>query len=138
MRVKLKQSDYNAMIVYARQNLPNEACGLLAGHQTETEIVVEKVFCLTNADASPEHFSMHPQEQLQAVKEMRRLGLSPLGNFHSHPQTPARPSQEDIRLAYDSSAVYMILSLAQKEPVLKAFEIQSGSVVVHTLEMIDA
>ena len=44
---------------------------------------------------------MDPKEQLKAIKDMRANGLTPLGNWHSHPETPARPSQEDIRLAYD-------------------------------------
>jgi len=52
----------------------------------------------------------------------------PLGNFHSHPSTPARPSMEDIRLAYDPSASYLILSLAEEVPVLKAFGITGDTV----------
>jgi proteasome lid subunit RPN8/RPN11 len=87
---------------------------------------VEKVYLLSNPDQSPEHFSIDPCEQLAAVKDIRKNGLSPLGNFHSHPASPARPSAEDIRLAYDSSAVYLILSLAGPAPVLKAFSVQNG------------
>ena len=79
-------------------------------------------------DASPEHFSLEPREQLAAVKDMRARGLRPLGNYHSHPATPARPSAEDIRLALDPAATYLILSLAGAEPVLKAFRIESGQV----------
>jgi proteasome lid subunit RPN8/RPN11 len=60
---------------------------------------------------------------------MRANSWLPLGNFHSHPSTPARPSKEDIRLAYDPSASYLILSLAEEIPVLKAFGI-TGDVVV--------
>jgi proteasome lid subunit RPN8/RPN11 len=57
---------------------------------------------------------------------MRAKGLKPLGNYHSHPNTPSRPSAEDIRLAFDPSASYMIVSLAGSEPVLKSFHIESG------------
>lgn len=65
---------------------------------------------------------MDPQEQLKAVKDMRAGGLKMLGNWHSHPETPSRPSQEDIRLSFDINATYMILSLQDKDsPVLKAF-----------------
>jgi len=59
---------------------------------------------------------------------MRANSWLPLGNFHSHPSTPARQSKEDIRLAYDPSASYLILSLAEDIPVLKAFGI-TGDVV---------
>ena len=67
---------------------------------------------------------MDPKEQLEAVKDMRANGIVPLGNWHSHPVSPSRPSEEDKRLAYDSSASYMILSLMDEEPVLNSFHIE--------------
>lgn len=135
MKIKIKQSDYDAIVAHAKAGLPNEACGLIAGTADGEEKRIEKVYLLTNADQSPEHFTISPKEQLGAIKDMRALGLSPLGNFHSHPATPARPSQEDIRLAYDPAASYLILSLAGEEPVLKAFEIANGTVALQTLEI---
>ena len=79
---------------------------------------------MTNIDASNEHFSMDPREQLAAVKDMRANGYELLGNVHSHPESPSRPSEEDKRLAYDSKVNYLILSLMEIDnPVLKAFNI---------------
>jgi proteasome lid subunit RPN8/RPN11 len=135
MKIRIKQADYNAIVAHAKAGLPNEACGLIAGTADGEEKRIEKVYLLTNTDQSPEHFTISPKEQLGAIKDMRALGLSPLGNFHSHPATPARPSQEDIRLAYDPAASYLILSLAGEEPVLKAFEIANGTVALQTLEI---
>ena len=67
------------------------------------------------------------REQLAAVKDMRQNGFSPLGNWHSHPASPSRPSEEDKRLAYDSRASYLILSLLdQGDPVLNSFHIEDG------------
>lgn len=55
---------------------------------------------------------------------MRKNGFVPLGNWHSHPESPSRPSEEDKRLAFDSKASYMILSLMDREtPVLNSFKI---------------
>ena len=60
---------------------------------------------------------------------MRKNGLEPLGNWHSHPETPARPSKEDIRLAFDSKASYLIMSLMDQEnPVIHAFRVREGQV----------
>lgn len=85
---------------------------------------IQKVYLLTNIDQSNEHFSMDPKEQLAAVKDMRANGLKLLGNFHSHPESPSRPSEEDKRLAYDSKVNYLILSLMDLEnPVFNAFRI---------------
>ncbi len=135
MTVKLQQADYNAIVAHARAGLPNESCGLLAGTVEGSLKTVKKVYLLSNPDQSPEHFSIDPKEQLEAIKDMRALGLSPLGNFHSHPSTPARPSEEDIRLAYDPKASYLILSLKEETPVLKAFGIADGAVAPQTLEI---
>lgn len=124
--ITLKRKDYDSIVEYAKEQLPAEACGLIAGTVDENgDKAVEKVYLLTNTDDSSEHFTMDPKEQLSSVKDMRANGIAPLGNWHSHPETPSRPSDEDKRLAYDSTASYMILSLAdRKNPVLNSFHIE--------------
>lgn len=113
---------YDGIVAQAYSELPNEACGLLVG--TENEAVKQHV--LTNIDHSPEHFSFDPAEQFQVFRSARSEGLSIIANYHSHPETPSRPSVEDIRLAYDPNILYLIVSLAAEIPVLKAFSIQNG------------
>jgi proteasome lid subunit RPN8/RPN11 len=135
MTIRLKRIDYDAMIAHGKTWFPNEACGLLAGTMEGDTKTVQKIYLLSNPDHSPEHFSIDPKEQLAAVKDMRALGLTPLGNFHSHPSTPARPSEEDIRLAYDPQASYLIISLAEDLPILKAFEIKDCVVTLQSLEV---
>ena len=123
--VKLSQTDYEKMVVHAESELPDEACGLIAGRIDGDDKIIEKVYLLTNIDHSNEHFSLDPKEQLAAVKDMRANGLKPLSNWHSHPESPSRPSEEDKRLAYDGSASYLILSLMDREnPVLNSFHIE--------------
>ena len=123
--VKLSQTDYEKMVAHAESELPDEACGLIAGRIEGDDKIIEKVYLLTNIDHSNEHFSLDPKEQLAAVKDMRANGLMPLGNWHSHPESPSRPSEEDKRLAYDSKASYMFLSLVEPEqPVLNSFHIE--------------
>jgi proteasome lid subunit RPN8/RPN11 len=116
------------LIALARAALPNEACGLLAGEIRGEEKIVLAVYGLKNIDESPEHFSMAPEDQFAVIADIRKKGLSLLGNFHSHPATPARPSEEDIRLAFDPSLSYAIISLADTEPVLKSFTIREGMI----------
>lgn len=122
--IKLSKSDYEKILAHAESELPNEACGLIGGVIEGGGKFIKKVYLLTNTDHSNEHFSMDPKEQLAAIKDMRAEGLVPLGNWHSHPESPSRPSEEDKRLAYDSKASYMILSLMDREnPVLNSFHI---------------
>jgi proteasome lid subunit RPN8/RPN11 len=127
--ITLDKSDYEKILAHANKWLPSEACGLIGGEIKENgDKVVRKVYLLTNIDNSNEHFSMDPKEQLAAVKDMRANGFVPLGNWHSHPETPSRPSDEDKRLAYDKTASYMILSLMDRiSPVLKSFKIEGDN-----------
>ena len=122
--IKLKKSDFEKMLRHAESELPNEACGLIAGTVDGDNKDVREVYLLTNIDKSNEHFSLDPKEQLAAIKDMRSKGLVPLGNWHSHPESTSRPSEEDKRLAFDSKASYMILSLMDRaNPVLNSFRI---------------
>ncbi|MDR1651319.1 MAG: M67 family metallopeptidase [Synergistaceae bacterium] len=125
--LRIKKPEYDKIIAHAYSCLPNEACGIIAGSADGRRRCVGAVYALVNTDASGEHFSIDPGEHLKAVRDARSRGLSPIGNFHSHPSTPARPSEEDIRLAYDRSASYLIVSLAGKEPVLRSFRIENGA-----------
>ena len=124
--IQLNKADFEKMLAHATRELPDEACGLIAGEVQGTEKIIRKVYLLTNIDHSNEHFSLDPKEQLAAVKDMRANGLVPLGNWHSHPSSPSRPSVEDIRLAFDSKASYLILSLMAEYPVLNSFHVESG------------
>ena len=128
MMIAIKKEDYDRMISHALKERPDEACGLIAGKElSDGSRRIEKVYCLTNIDHTREHFSIDPREQLAAVRDMRAGGLKPLGNWHSHPETPARPSEEDLRLANDPTASYLILSLAEEgKPVLNGFHIEGG------------
>jgi Predicted metal-dependent protease of the PAD1/JAB1 superfamily len=120
----IPQHIIDEIIAHARQELPNEACGYLAGNENE----VKQAYALTNIDHSPEHFSFDPAEQFRTVKAARKAGLEILANFHSHPETPARPSVEDIKLAYDPEISYVIISFAGEAPDVKSFKIRNGEV----------
>ena len=138
MVIILTREQYDSIVTYAKQHAPLEACGLIGGKLDGEIKTVEKVYLLTNTDASAEHFSMDPNEQFAAVKDMRARGIGLLGNFHSHPATPSRPSEEDKRLAYDTKASYLILSLAEEEAVLNSFRIDGDkNVTKEELRILD-
>ena len=136
----LEKKDYEKILAHAVAGLPNEACGLIAGTVDGDKKYVKEVYLLTNVDASNEHFSMDPKEQFAAVKDARAKHLEMLGNFHSHPESPSRPSEEDKRLAYDSRANYLILSLEDRaHPVLNAFLIgENKNVTKNPIEIVEA
>jgi len=116
---------YQQMLEQAEAEAPMEACGILAGRDSR----VERFYGMTNADNSSDHFMMEPKEQFAAAKDIRKEGLEMLAVCHSHPQTPARPSEEDGRLALTENVIYVILSLQDSaNPDVKGFIIENGSV----------
>ena len=119
--IRMRDHLYDEIVNYAKEHLPEEACGLLAGVETEEGREIQKVYFLENKDHAEDHFTLDPRDQMNAIKDMRANGLKPLGNWHSHPSSPSRPSVEDIRLAFDSKASYLILSLIAEYPVLNSF-----------------
>jgi len=123
MKIEIDRNIYARMENAARKLAPLEACGLCGGKDGR----VTQFYELTNVDASAEHFSMKPEEQFAAIKDMRANGLRMLAIWHSHPASPARMSQEDLRLAYTPDVVYLILSLAKPDaPDLRGYAIENG------------
>lgn len=122
----------SSLIFHAREGLPEEVCGYLTG----TDGVVLKQYRLTNIDHSAEHFSFDPAEQFQVMREARKEGHSILAVYHSHPSTPARPSEEDIRLAFDPNISYLIISMAAEIPDVKSFKIKNGEVEREEIQVI--
>jgi proteasome lid subunit RPN8/RPN11 len=112
------------LVAHARECAPIEACGYLSGNAS----LVTQRLPLTNVDASAEHFSLDPAEQFAAVRLIRSQGQSLIAVYHSHPATPARPSEEDIRLAVDPALWYVIVSLVQPEGSIRSYRIRNGVV----------
>ena len=90
--IRMRDHLYDEIVNYAKEHLPEEACGLLAGAETEEGREIKKVYFLENKDHAEDHFTLDPRDQMNAIKDMRANGLKPLGNWHSHPSSPSRTS----------------------------------------------
>ncbi|MCD7964022.1 MAG: M67 family metallopeptidase [Rikenellaceae bacterium] len=130
--IEIPKNIIEAIVSPAYDELPNEACGLLTGNNNQ----VKQRHPMTNIDKSPDHFSFDPQEQVSVLKKARETGEKIIANYHSHPSTPARPSQEDIVLAFDPDITYIIVSLAGTEAVIKAFKIRDCKVTEEKIKIL--
>ncbi len=125
MKLEISAYVFEQMLEQAKAQAPIEVCGILAGNDSK----VEKLYKMTNVDNSSNHFMMEPKEQFAVVKDIRSADLEMLAIYHSHPETPARPSAEDIRLALTPDVIYVIVSLQDaKVPAVKGFFIEDGTV----------
>ncbi len=110
---------FDEMLAHCKVGYPNEACGILAGNDNE----VSRIYKMANTEVSPVSYFMDSKEQFKVMKDMSENNLSMLAIFHSHPSSAAYPSAKDVSLAFYEDAVYIIISLMEKEPVAKAFAI---------------
>jgi len=125
LNLEIPTKIYKQMLAHSRALAPIEACGILAGSNGK----VEKLYNMTNADNSKTHFMMKPKEQFATVKDIRSAGLEMLAIYHSHPETPARLSAEDIRLALTPNVTYVILSLQSTNgSAIKGFQISGTNI----------
>ena len=130
--ITLPQSVYDEVVAHALKDTPIEACGYLAGINGEVKYAIP----MKNTDESNEHFSFDPQEQFDAFKKTQKEGLRLISVYHSHPETPARPSEEDVRLAFDHNVSYIIVSLAGEVPDMKSFLIKNKTVEKEEINII--
>ena len=124
------------MIAHAREDDPNECCGILAG----ADGTVSHLYRITNTAKSPYRYLMDPQEQLNAMLESDRNGWEILAFYHSHTHSPAYPSQTDVRMALESGWLdvdYVLVSLEDHDnPQVSAFHIaDDGEVVAADLQV---
>ena len=120
--MKISRALIDEMVAHAREDLPNECCGMIGGRDGEATEVVR----VENSAASPLRYEMDPQGQFDALKRIEADGGELLGIYHSHTKSAAYPSQTDVNQAVAwPEQVYVIVSLADEAaPDVKAYLLQ--------------
>jgi len=112
------------IIVHAREEFPNECCGLVAGKDG----VAARVLPATNSEGSPFMYVMDPREQMDLMEQIEDAGEDLLAIYHSHTRSAAYPSKTDVELAFFSEPLYVIVSLQDDvNPVIRAFHLERSA-----------
>jgi [CysO sulfur-carrier protein]-S-L-cysteine hydrolase len=119
------QQVLDEIVAHAREDRPNECCGLIGGRDG----TATTAYRARNAFESPMRFEIHPSDQFRIQeKEIPEAGEELVAMYHSHPVSEARPSQTDINLAeLLPGLIWLICSLAEQEPVVRAWRIEDGA-----------
>ncbi len=121
----LPQAYIEEMIGHAREEAPNECCGIIAGQDGHAV----KLFRAKNAEASPYRYSIDPQDLFRIYRECEQNGWEFLVIYHSHTASEAYPSLTDVRLAFWPETFYVLVSLMSPgEPAVRAFRIVDDQV----------
>jgi len=120
--MKISQALIDEMVAHAREDLPNECCGMIGGRDGEATSVVR----VENAAASPLRYEMDPQGQFDALKQIEGGGNELIGIYHSHTRSAAYPSQTDVNeAAMWPEQVYVIVSLEHDDaPDVKGYSLK--------------
>jgi N-acetylglucosamine malate deacetylase 2 len=108
--VAITADAYAAVLHACQASFPAEVCGLIGARRG----VLSQAYEVPNvADAAPGRcgFRMDSHAQLRTMRKIEEAGLDLGGIYHSHPHTPAIPSEADIRLAAYPEAVHLIVGL---------------------------
>ncbi len=127
--MRITRAQWDEMVSHARAEAPNECCGLVRLHDG----VVEEVTRAHNERASPYGYSLDAKTLLAAFNAVEE-GYG-VGVYHSHPRSPAEPSQTDINLAEYPDYLYLIVSLAT-EPDVRAWQIVDRRVTEEEIEIV--
>lgn len=100
------------LIDYCRRLYPAEACGFVIGDVDAVSgcMTASDFVPVRNVAAVPEQqFVMDPAELVVRLAETPSPRL--LGIFHSHPRSPAVPSEADLQTEWHTLPSYWIVSL---------------------------
>jgi [CysO sulfur-carrier protein]-S-L-cysteine hydrolase len=133
--VRIPAKIYEELLAHAREDAPNECCGLIGGRDG----AATTYYRARNIFESPLRYQIHSEDVLHLLNRIEEQGEEMLGIFHSHTGSPAFPSQTDINMAFGDGpdrpllwpgTLYLIASLAEGEEPLRAFDITDAGEVV--------
>lgn len=131
--LRIPKTIFKEMVDHAKKEWPLECCGILSGKDK----TVQKSFELRNTEESPVLYSMSPQEQMKVFEEMEKESMKMVAIYHSHPHTIPFPSETDVKLTFYPDISSIIISLKEeKNPVVKAFQIEKEAIYVEEIEVI--
>ncbi len=119
--LQITEAVHQAMVGHAYDELPNEACGLMAGRPGSGR--VERFFPCGNDAASSRVYTVNGKDYLRAERAADDADLEIIGVMHSHTHTTNYPSATDVDQAPDPAWHYVIVSLKDFAPSLRSYRI---------------
>lgn len=136
--LRLSRAQHDAIVGHCRsavfaqwgEEFLIEACGLLAGPMLDGEPTGEitQVYPCRNSEESARLYTVDSRDLLRAMRDAEERGDEIVGVWHSHTHTEAYPSRTDVRQAADPAWYYVIVSLRDAEPSVRAFRIRDEQI----------
>lgn len=127
--IKIGERQLEEIRRHAEAEYPHECCGLLIGRiedEGKTRVVAETYPVKNSWKASPQHDRMliAPLDYARAEREADKRGLGVVGDYHSHPDHPAVPSEFDLEHSPWPTMSYIVVSICEgRAAELRSWEI---------------
>jgi proteasome lid subunit RPN8/RPN11 len=119
---------------HAAQEAPRECCGVLIGADDR---VLESVRA-GNLAGGVSRFEIDPRDHIRAIREARARSLDVIGFYHSHPRSPAYPSETDVAEAGYAGVVHLIAGVGANGEEARLFRIDGAQILELRLEVADS
>ena len=127
--IRISAAALSAIRAHAERESPRECCGLLVG----ASAAIDEAIPARNLSANPSRYRIDPQDHITTNRRLRGTPRAVIGAYHSHPHSPAVPSERDLAEAHYPEFVWLIVSLMAGEPDYRAFRIERGSATPVTI-----
>jgi proteasome lid subunit RPN8/RPN11 len=125
--LKIGQNLVDAMVAHARQDHPDEACGVIAGPAGSDN--PQRFIPMINAARSPTFYEFDSSDLLKLYRELDANDEDPVVIYHSHTATQAYPSRTDVSYASEPFAHYVLISTRETGTADGPYEFRSFRIV---------
>lgn len=97
--IKIESAAWGVMVSHAREQFPNECCGVMIGSTTDGAKTITQAIPMENAyqGGQEDRYEIRPEDLLRADRDARKSGLELIGIYHSHPDCDAYFSKTDLQ-----------------------------------------
>ncbi len=123
----ITQDLLDLMLAHARQDHPDEACGVIAGPAGSDQPT--RFIPMINAARSPTFYEFDSSDLLKLYRELDANDEDPIVIYHSHTATEAYPSRTDVAYAAEPFAHYVLISTRETGNSDGPYELRSYRIV---------
>jgi proteasome lid subunit RPN8/RPN11 len=123
--ISITEALLNEIREHGVRDYPYECCGLLLGRFRAEGKSVTETYAISNAreeSAKRNRFLIEPAELMRGERYARERDLEVVGFYHSHPDSPAVPSQYDLEHAWPTYSYIIVSTTADRAGDLFSWE----------------
>jgi len=123
--IRISKEQLTEIREHGVRDYPYECCGLLLGRYRADGKAVSETYPISNAreeSAKRNRFLIEPVELMRGERYAREHDLEVVGFYHSHPDSPAVPSQYDLEHAWPTYSYIIVSTSADKAGDLFSWE----------------